>query len=239
MRDRPQRRVEGVVGRRDHVLVALRAHFTPAPHDAPRKGEDHPWQVRHRLDGGLGGGERRVGVRGEDQEVAAAHSLLHTERLFDEELPFHDRQPPVALAGDQLARLKAVTEHAQRLAHRQPVRRVRQAVETGGGGTREHGLPHPHDQLLGKARLVHREKQHADTGSSVRRLALLQLALDPRFALAADDRRGEAGELHGRFARPFRIPPRDDESGDPHRERLGERVLDRHAVDLHGAGSTP
>ena len=57
--------------------------------------------------------ERRRLILAEDQQVAAADRLLHAEGLLHEELALHHRDPPVALAVEQLARLKLVAEMAQ------------------------------------------------------------------------------------------------------------------------------
>ena len=72
-------------------------------------------------------------------------------------------------------------------------------------------------------------------GPSVRRLRGGELPLDSGFHLAADDRGGESGELERGLARPPRVPGRDDEARDAHRERLGERVFDEDAPDVHRA----
>ena len=107
-------------------------------------------------------------------------------------------------AADHLARLEAVAEEAERGARRHPVGRVGQAVEAGGGGAGEHGLPDPLDQPLGQIVLAHGHEQHADARAAVGRLAAGELALDARLALAADDRGGEAGELERGLAHPAR-----------------------------------
>ena len=60
-----------------------------------------------------------------------------------------------------------------------------------------------------------------------------ELALDRRLALAGDDGGGEAGELVRGLARPLLILRRDDDARAAHPERLGERVVDLHAADLH------
>src|SRR3989475_12669010 len=120
-------RSEGLVRRREHVLVALGAYLAPAPHHAAREREDDSREVGHREDGRLGRGEGGVRVLGEDQEVAAAHALLHPERFLDQDLPLPDRHPPVAPPADHLAPLKPVAEHPQRLADGE-------SVGCGGGG---------------------------------------------------------------------------------------------------------
>src|SRR5881628_2285958 len=110
--DRPERGIEGIVGRRHHVLVALRAHLAAAPHHAAREREDHARETGHRDHGGLGGGQRGVRILRQDQEIPATHAFQHPEGFLDEELPLHDRQAPVALPANQLARLKPISEHA-------------------------------------------------------------------------------------------------------------------------------
>src|SRR5439155_9396697 len=172
-------------------------------------------------------------------ELSAAPALQHPERLLDQDLPFHDRQAPVALPSDHLARLEPVTEHAQRPPDREPIGRTGKAVEAGRGGAGEHRLSEPDDQLLWEALLIHREKQHADPRSLIRRLGGRELPLDSRLALAADHRRREPRELDRRLPSPLRGPPRDHDPRHPHRERFSERIRDRDAVDLHATGSAP
>ena len=84
-----------------------------------------------------------------------------------------------------------------------PVRRLGQPVEAGGGGAGEHGLPDPLDQpLAGRSSLPIVKSRTLMPGTAVGRLVRRELALDPRLALAADDRGGEAGQLERRLARP-------------------------------------
>ena len=109
------------------------------------------------------------------------------------------RSPPITL----LAWKPSPKKRSAR-AHADPVRRVGQPVEAGRGRAGEHRLADALDQPLAQVVLAHRHEQHADAGPAVGRLASAQLALDPRLALAADDRRGEAGELERRLARPAR-----------------------------------
>src|SRR6187455_530852 len=91
-----------VVGRRDHVLVFLRADFAAGAHDSTRKGKHDALDLAHRADRGFGRGERCRLVFRKDQEVAAADRLLHTEGFLDEELALHHRDAPIALTVEHL-----------------------------------------------------------------------------------------------------------------------------------------
>ena len=144
-------------------------------------------------------GRRRV--LGQDDEVPAADALDDPEALLDEELALHHRDPPVALAVEHLARLPAVAEVAQLAADVDLVLGV-QAVEARGGRAGEHGLADALDEPLAQSLLVGREQQRGDAGAPVGRLPRVELALDPRLALAPDHRRGEARERARRVLRP-------------------------------------
>ncbi len=61
--------------------------------------------------------KRGLGILRENQEVAAANRLLDAKRFLDEKLPFHHRNPPVALALEELARLKPIAEVPQQSAN--------------------------------------------------------------------------------------------------------------------------
>ena len=81
-------------------------------------------------------------IPGQDQEVATAYGLLDAERFLHQELAFHHRDPPVAAAVQELARLEAVAEMAEQSADEDPLGRLGQSVEAGGGRTGEDRLAH-------------------------------------------------------------------------------------------------
>src|SRR4029077_16349835 len=114
--DSSERGTERVVRGGDHALVALRAHFAPAPPHAAGEREDDAGLVRHRFHGGLGRLEPMIRVFREDEKIPAPYPLLRPDWLLDQEFPLHDGYPPVALSADHLTRLESVAKHAQRLS---------------------------------------------------------------------------------------------------------------------------
>ncbi len=193
----------------------------------------------HRVGRGLGGRERDVLIAGPDHQVASADSVSDPDRLGHQELALHHRNAPVALPGDHLAGLKAVTEVAQRLSQRRRLLGPGKPVEACGRGARHHALTDALDDALADALAVHREQQHGDPRPAVRGLVRGERALDRRLALAADDRGGEAGHRAGRLERPRVSGGRDHDAGVPHRERLGERVIDLGVAEHVAAHRAP
>src|SRR5262245_55611519 len=166
--DRAQRRTVGVVGGRDDRLVA-RAHLAAAAHDAVRKRQDHSRNLPHGVDSSLRRGERRRHVRAEEQQVATADGGLDAEAILDHELTVHDRHAPEAAPVQQLARLVAVAEVAQRPADHHGVLGL-QGVVAGGGRASHHALPDPLDQPLAEAVRGGREQEHRHARTAVRSL---------------------------------------------------------------------
>src|SRR5262249_31092270 len=160
--------------------VVLRSDLAAAADDAAGKRQDDAAHLAHRVGGGLGGRERGCLIARQDQEVAAADRLLHAERLLDEELAVHDRNAPVALAVEELARLVLVAEVAQEAADGDALLALRQAVETRGGRARQDALTDAIDEALTEAGGVEREQQDADAGSAVRRVVGSELRFDAR-----------------------------------------------------------
>ena len=176
----------------------------PARTIPPGNGRMTPAHRAHRLDRRFRRRECGALMLGHDQQVAAADRLLDPERLLDEELAFHHRNPPVALAVQHLARLELVAEVTQLSADDDPLGRVGQAVEAGGRRTGEHGLADSIDQLSLKSVGIEAEEQHAHAGPQIGRDVRSQLRLDARLDLAADDGGREAGQRLGRGPRPGR-----------------------------------
>src|SRR5688572_12765505 len=233
-RPRAHGRTVGVVGRGDHSRVAAGANLAAAADYAAGEREDHAGHALDRADSSFGCRQPAVAGLGEYQKVAAADALfLDAEALLQETLAFHDRNAPVALAADDLADLQLVAEHPERAAGGQPIGRVGKTVEAAGGRTRQHRLADALGQALAEAVHVHGEEQNGNPGTRVRCLRRRKLALNARFALAGDDRRGETGELQRRLARPFVGARRDDQPRRAHAERLGKRILDEDAANLH------
>jgi hypothetical protein len=150
--------------------------------------------------------------------------------VLDQELAVHDRDPPVAPLPDLLRDLVAVAEEAERLAQRCSGVAALDPGEAGGRRAGEHALPHPGDELAPEVRVRHREQEDGGAGPPVRRLAGREDALDPGLAAAGDHRRGEAGHRLRRGHRPGGLVRGDHDPRRPHRERLGEGVLDQDAV---------
>src|SRR5258707_1178853 len=92
------------------------------------------------------------------------------------------------------------------------------------------------DASLPEAIIVFPRRRHgqdADAWTGIGGFVGPELALDARFAFAADDRGGKTGHLERRFSRPSRARSGHDDARDTHRKRLGERVLDHHATNVH------
>src|SRR4051794_32605184 len=105
LRDRPQRRTVGIIGRRDHPFVAC-PDLAAAAHDTAREGKDHVWRTVYRRARRFRRFERGISALAKDQEIAAADPLLlHSERLREQELALHHRDAPVTLAAYHLAAL--------------------------------------------------------------------------------------------------------------------------------------
>ncbi len=157
-----QRRTVGVVGGRDHLLVA--SSRRPCCRHAPRRRE-----TAARRRGPCASPRPPLPPpraprpdRRQNQEVAAADRPLNTERLLDQELALHHRDPPVAVAIEELARLVPVAEMPELSADDDSLRRLGQAVEARRGRAREHGLAHAIDEPAAEPFRVEAEDEHAD-----------------------------------------------------------------------------
>src|SRR4051794_5280144 len=234
---RAQRRAQHVVRGRDRALVALGADLAAAARDAAGERHDRALDLSHRGGRGLRRVQGGREVVAQDDDVPAADALDDPEALLDEELALHHRDPPVAPAGQDLARLPAVAEEAQLAADVDLPLGV-QAVEAGGGRAGEDRLAHALAQPLGEPVGVRREQQRGDAGAPVRRLTRLEHALDRGLALASDHRCREARERAAGVHRPLRRRGGHDDPRAPHAERLGERVDDLGVVEAdHATGS--
>ena len=125
----------------------------------------------------------------QDQKVAAANRLLNAERLLDQKLAFHHRNPPVTPAVQEFTRLVAVAEVSEQPAHDYPIRRLRQTVEARRSGTCEDRLPDPVQQAGRKAFDIEPEEQHADSRPAIRRVVRHEVRLDPCRRLSYGARR--------------------------------------------------
>ena len=121
---------KAVVGRGLECRV-LAADLRARAHDAAGERHDDIRQSPHRAHCGFGDGECRVGVGGEQQQVAATDCLGQRRRLLRDELAVHHRHAPVAHAVDHLRDLPAVAEEAQVSAERRSPR-LRLAVAGRG-----------------------------------------------------------------------------------------------------------
>jgi hypothetical protein len=218
--------------RRRHLPRVARADLAAAARDAARERQDRALHRPHRGGRRLRRAQCRRHVLGQDDDVAAADALDDPEALLDEELALHHRNAPVAASVEHLARLPAVTEVAQLAPHVGLLLGV-QAVEAGSRRARQHGHADALDEPLAQPFRVGGEQQHGDARAAVGGLRRVELALDPRLALAPDHRRGEARQRARRVLRPAGRVGGDHYPRAPHRERLGERVLDPGVVEPH------
>jgi hypothetical protein len=175
-----------------------------------------------------------VSARGaEDEDVAAADRLGGADTVVAQELAVHHGDAPVAAPVQALADLMAVAEIAESTAQLQG-RTVGEAREAGSAGAGQHALADAVAQLLLQVLRRHAEDEHGEAGAAVGSLFCRQGSLDAGLAAAGDDGGGEAREaLRGR-GRPFQGIGGDQDARGRHAEGLGERVLDRDAVDDHG-----
>ena len=120
----------------------FRAHLAAGAYDPSGEREHDAADFAHHADRRFRRPEGGILIPGQDQEVATAYGLLDAERLLHQELAFHHRDPPVAAAVQELARLEAVAEMAEQSADEDPLGRLGQAVEAGGGRTGEDRLAH-------------------------------------------------------------------------------------------------
>ncbi len=124
--------------------------------------------VADRVDRRLRSGERARFVRAADHEVAASDAGADPDRVADEELPLHHRDPPEPFTGDHLAGLKAVAEVAQTGAERHSLLRLGQTVEARRRRAGHDALADAVEHPLADALAVHGEQQHRNARPAVR-----------------------------------------------------------------------
>jgi len=94
-------------------------------------------------------------------------------------------------------------------------------------------LAHPAHQLVLHPLGAHGKDEDIDAGAAVGSLVRRDHPLDARLAATGDDGCGKARGHLGRRQCPTLVDGGDDQPRAPHLERLGEGILDFHAVDLH------
>ncbi len=181
----------------------------------------------------FGCGERRLCRPSHQNEIAAADRALgEPGGPLADELPVHHRDAPEMAAADALRDLPAVAEVAQPVTELEGFGSVEPGV-TGRAGAGEHALSDPVEQLLLQLAGRSGAKQNAHAGTAIRRCLLIKVAVDARLDAAGDDGGGEPGRHLRRATRPARARRGDHDRGRAHVERLGEGVVDPHAVARH------
>ena len=162
-----------------------------------------------------GRGPRHLARGAQDQEVAAADALCTPGGVLDQELAVHDRNAPVAPAGQPLAALEAVAEVAQRPAHggrgvavqaRRSRRCRRRSARTGRPAPRA-AWPGPCSPIANSSTAIPGRPSGVSSGASSRSMpasqpqAITEVAKPVIASAAVRAQRGSSAVISSRVAR--------------------------------------